>query len=430
MLEIAKRMLLVFILIGINGFFAMSEIALISITPIRLKMMAKKGNKNAQRTLKLVENSNRFLSTIQIGITFAGFLASASTAVILADPLTDLLSQIPISFVISQSRNIAVFLATAFIAYLSLVFGELVPKQIGLRWTSKIALLVSLPIRLLGYISFPLVKFLSISTKMVLKLIPGISIVEKKQMTEEEIRQILGENQQIEEEEKSMIEGVFNFGDSYVKNIMTPRTDITAISINASIDDSLQLISRSGFSRIPVIGESIDDIRGIIHVRDIIDFVNHKNPVKLDNILHNAYYVPETKKSLDLLEELQTKGIHMAVVLDEYGGTSGIITLEDLLEEIVGEIHDRHNPDEKKIQKISDYRYIVKGYTEIRELNQSILLNIPYSKDYETAAGFILYKLRHVPEIGESFKFKNWEFKVVEVKRNRITAVELAKGKN
>jgi len=211
MLQIAKQMLFVFILIGINGFFAMAEIALISITPIRLKTMVKKGNKGAQRTMKLLENSNKFLSTIQIGITFAGFLASASTAVILADPLADLLKRLPIAFLVSQSRNIAVFLATIFIAYLSLVFGELVPKQIGLRWTSKVAILVSLPIQMLGYITYPLVRFLSLSTKTVLKIIPNINVVEKKQMTEEEIREILKENKQIEEEEKSIIEGYLIF---------------------------------------------------------------------------------------------------------------------------------------------------------------------------------------------------------------------------
>ncbi len=430
MLQIAKQMLFVFILIGINGFFAMAEIALISITPIRLKTMVKKGNKGAQRTMKLLENSNKFLSTIQIGITFAGFLASASTAVILADPLADLLKRLPIAFLVSQSRNIAVFLATIFIAYLSLVFGELVPKQIGLRWTSKVAILVSLPIQMLGYITYPLVRFLSLSTKTVLKIIPNINVVEKKQMTEEEIREILKENKQIEEEEKSIIEGVFDFGDTDVKSIMTPRTDIKYIHIDGSIDDLLQLISATGYSRIPITGDSLDDIRGIIHVRDLVNLIYRKEDVKLEGLLHDIFYTYESKKALELLEELQIKGVHMTIVLDEYGGTAGIITMEDLLEEIVGDIHDRHNPDEKRIRKTSDNSYLIKGYTEIREVNERLQLHIPYSKDYDTIAGFVLDQLRYMPKAGESFLYKDWMISIENVKRNRITQIKINNEEN
>ncbi|MFP4661856.1 MAG: hemolysin family protein [Halanaerobiales bacterium] len=427
-MEIVKQMIFVFVLIGVNGFFAMSEIALISIKPVRLNTLAKKGNKSAERTIELVKNSNKFLSTIQIGITFAGFLASASTAVILADPLANLLKQIPVPFIVSQSSNIAVFLATVFIAYLSLIFGELVPKQIGLRWTSKIALIVSLPIQILGYLAYPLVKFLSLSTRVVLKLIPNINVAEKQQMTEEEIRQILSENKYIEEVEKYIIEGVFESGDSTVRNIMTPRTDIEHISIDASLDDLLGVISRTGYSRIPVIGESLDDVRGIIHVRDVIDFIYNNDEFKLSNIIHEAYVVPESKQSLVLLEELQKKGVHMAIVLDEYGGTSGIITLEDLLEEIVGEIHDRHNPDEIRIKKIEKGRYKIKGYTEIREVQARSPINVPFSSEYETIAGFVLYYLRHIPETGDSFTYNDWTITVTGVKRNRITEVEFVKN--
>ncbi|MFW6287811.1 MAG: hemolysin family protein, partial [bacterium] len=426
--EIFKQMIFVFVLIGVNGFFAMSEIALISIKPVRLKTLAKKGNKSAERTIELVKNSNKFLSTIQIGITFAGFLASASTAVILADPLANLLKQIPVPFIVSQSSNIAIFLATVFIAYLSLIFGELVPKQIGLRWTSKIALIVSLPIQILGYLAYPLVKFLSLSTRVVLKLIPNINVAEKQQMTEEEIRQILSENKYIEEVEKYIIEGVFESGDSTVRNIMTPRTDIEHISIDASLDDLLGVISRTGYSRIPVIGESLDDVRGIIHVRDVIDFIYNNDEFKLSNIIHEAYVVPESKQSLVLLEELQKKGVHMAIVLDEYGGTSGIITLEDLLEEIVGEIHDRHNPDEIRIKEFEGKKYKIKGYTEIREIQEVTPIYIPFSSEYETLAGFVLYNLRHVPVIGESFTYNDWTITVTGVKRNRITEVEFVKN--
>jgi len=211
---------------------------------------------------------------------------------------------------------------------------------------------------------------------------------------------------------------------------MTPRTDIKYIHIDGSIDDLLQLISATGYSRIPITGDSLDDIRGIIHVRDLVNLIYRKEDVKLEGLLHDIFYTYESKKALELLEELQIKGVHMTIVLDEYGGTAGIITMEDLLEEIVGDIHDRHNPDEKRIRKTSDNSYLIKGYTEIREVNERLQLHIPYSKDYDTIAGFVLDQLRYMPKAGESFLYKDWMISIENVKRNRITQIKINNEEN
>lgn len=427
---IINQMVLVFILISLNGFFAMSEIALITISPVRLKTLLKKGNKSAKRTLFLIKNSNRFLSTIQIGITFAGFLASASTAVILAEPLAGFIKTLNIPVITANSYSIAIFLATVFVAYLSLVFGELVPKQLALRWTVKIALLVSYPIQLLSYLAYPLVKILSLSTRFILKLIPNIDVNKEQQVTEEEIRQMVKENQQVAEEEKGMIEGVFEFGDTRVEQIMTPRTDIVSVPIDTSIEDAFRIIFRTGFSRLPVLDKSLDDIKGIIHVRDLSVYFDRENSFKLEEIIKPAYYVPEFKKALDLLEELRNKGVHMAIVIDEYGGTSGLITLEDLLEEIVGEIEDRHNPDKKEIVTLNNSEILVNGSIEIDKLNKGIPVNIPVSNKYSTLAGFILDILHHVPTKGEQININDWIIEVTKVVKNRIVQVKMNKKDN
>jgi len=426
MTRIIYQMGLIFFLIGLNGFFAMSEIALITISPARLKILVKNGNKSAKRTLFLIENSNRFLSTIQIGITFAGFLASASTAVILAEPLAQFIGILNIPIIVANRYSIAIFLATVFVAYLSLVFGELVPKQLALKSTVKIALLVSYPIQLLSFIAYPLVKALSWSTRLILKLIPYIDVNKSQQVTEEEIRQIVKENQQVAEEEKEMIEGVFEFGDTRVEQIMTPRTDIVSVPIDASIEDTFRIIFRTGFSRLPVLGKSLDDIKGIIHVRDLSAYFNKVN-IKLKDIIKPVYYIPESKGALALLEEIRNKGGHMAIVIDEYGGTSGLITLEDLLEKIVGEIEDIHNLEEEEILRLNNSEILVDGNIEIDKLNREIPVVIPVSDKYSTLAGYILDVLHHVPVKGEQININNWIIEIRKVVKNRIVQVKLNK---
>ena len=423
---ITQQLLLILLLVGINGFFAMSEIALVTIKSSRLESLKKKGNSRPGITKKLVENSSKFLSTIQIGITFAGFLASASTAVILADPIAEVLRNLPIPLVAGQSHKVAVVLTTAFISYITLIFGELVPKQIALRWTERISLLVSVPIRFLGFAAYPLVKFLSFSTNLVMKLLPDTNNGNQQQVTEEEIRQMVNEHKRLQDEEKYMIEGIFEFDDILVKEIMIPRTDIVSICQDATIKEAFEITSETGFSRLPVIGDSLDEIKGIIHVRDLVShMVEGSKDAGISEVMRSPYYIPESKKALDLLEEFQKQNTHLAIVINEYGGTEGLITMEDLLEEIVGDIQDEHDIEENEITKLNKTHVTIKGDADIQDINDRLNLNIPDLEKYETIAGFILYRLNRIPEPGEKFKFDNTIFTITEMKGQRITQVKI-----
>ena len=430
--NVIRQLILIFILVGINGFFAMSEIALITVKKPKLKSLKNKGNQKAVRALKLLENSNQFLSTIQIGITFAGFLASASTAATLAKPLTNIVKQIPVPIITEYSHGITIFLSTAFISYLSLVLGELVPKQIALQWTERIALFVTVPIKYLGITASPLVKFLSLSTRIVLTIIPGADPDEKEDVvTEEDIRNMLHQTKRIEDEEKNLIEGVFTFGDTQVDEIMTPRTDIEYLKTDNTIQDMLELVNQTGFSRFPIIGNSLDDIKGIIHIRDIIvNLLDCNRDMKINKLIKRTYFVPESKMADNLLKELQSLNLHMAIIVNEYGGTVGLVTLENLIEEIVGDIKDEHDQEEGNIKKINEKHFIIKGNTDIGVINYRIGIEIPDTEEYETIAGFILNKLNHIPHPGENIEFGNWRIIVTDIKHNRIQRVKMVKKEN
>lgn len=430
--QITKQLLLIIFLISLNGFFAMAEIALITVKQSRLEAKKKRGIKKAAITLKLKENSNQFLSTIQIGITFAGFLASASTAAILSHPLAEYLDTLNLPLIAEYSTGLAVLFTTIFISYLSLVFGELVPKQIALQWTDKIALFVARPIKYLGVLAYPLVSFLSFSTETILKLIPGAeSKSEGNNITPEDIKYLLNKTKMIKDKEKNMIKGIFSFGNTRVKEIMTPRPDIIYLQANLILSDILPIIVKTSYSRYPVIGQSIDNIKGIIHVRDIITALNGGKEINIDidinNLIKPVLYIPESTKAVRLLKEFQAKNIHMAVVINEYGGTAGLITLEDLLEEIVGEIQDEYDNDDELINK-KGQTITINGNTDIEYINRQIGTDIPDIDEYETIAGFILYKLNHIPEAGEKVKFDDWYLVVSEIRDNRIKKVEMIKN--
>lgn len=426
-----EELLLILLLLTLNGFFAMAEIALITIRRSRLRRLVKEGNQRAARALRVVKDSSRFLSTIQIGITFAGFLASASAAVSLAEPLGRFLSRIPIPILSSQGRSLAVLLTTALTSYLSLVFGELVPKQIALRWTERVALLVAGPIEFLGKLASPLVRFLSWSTNTVLRITGASEEHSEQRITEDDIRQMVSEHKLIEEEEKLMIEGVFEFGETRVKEIMVPRTDIVSIDRQATVQQALELVADTGFSRFPVTNESLDSICGILNAKDLMAYIlKNETDVSAGDIARAAYFVPESKKALDLLKELQRGGNHMAIVIDEYGGTAGLVTMEILLEQIVGDIHDEYDKEEEDIQRVDEGQAVVHGDADIEDVNRELGIGIEESGEYETMAGFVLSQLEHIPKQGERFEYKGWVITVVEVKDHRITKLKLVlKGK-
>lgn len=426
---ISELMLLV-LLIALNAFFAASEIALISLNENKLRYMAEEGNKKASQLLKILGDPSKFLATIQIGITLAGFLASAFAADTFAEPLVELIkkTQIPVSETVL--KNIAVIFITLVLSYFTLIFGELVPKRLAMKKTETISFFVVSPLIALSTVTSPFVKLLSVSTNFVVRLF-GIDPAAEEMVTEEEIRMLVDVGEEkgaIDENEREMINNIFEFDNKEVCDIMTHRTEIVGIPITASIKEIMDIVKEAKFTRYPVYEENIDDIIGILNIKDFIQLTEDRNDFCLKNIIRQPYYVPSSKKADELFRELQSTKTHMAVVIDEYGGTAGIVTIEDLLEEIVGNIFDEYDEEEKEFEKLDENTFIISGVTSLDRVTEVLDVDLPVD-DYDTLSGFIIGQLGRIPEEGETpeVEFEEIVFKVEKVEEKRIARVKACK---
>ena len=425
------QILLLFVLILVNAFFAMSEMAVVSLNDAKIEKMAEDGHKKAKLIMKLTKNPTRFLSTIQIGVTLAGFLTSASAATAFAEMLTDAVTNawnIPESIV----SPVAVVLITLVMSYFSLVLGELAPKRIGMQVPEKIAFAVAKPLLVISKITAPFVKFLSLSTNGVVRLLGFDPNANEEVVTEEEIRMMVdvgGEKGVIEDAQKEMINNIFEFDDMDAGDIMTHRTDVVAADINdITLEEFMNLAIEHGRSRIPLFDEDIDNIVGIVYVKDLLKFVGKEVKAKgtLKNIMREPYFIPETKSCGELFKEMSSKRIQMAVVVDEYGGTAGIVTLEDIVEAIMGNIQDEYDIEEEEISKIDENTFTVDGTIDIEEIDELIGKELPEG-DYETLAGFIMDELQCIPKDGEMNEvvFENVKFTVLSVEDRRIEKIKV-----
>ena len=427
---ISELMLLV-LLIALNAFFAASEIALISLNENKLRYMAEEGNKKASQLLKILGDPSKFLATIQIGITLAGFLASAFAADTFAEPLVELIkkTQIPVSETVL--KNIAVIFITLVLSYFTLIFGELVPKRLAMKKTETISFFVVSPLIALSTVTSPFVKLLSVSTNFVVRLFGIDPAAEEEMVTEEEIRMLVDVGEEkgaIDENEREMINNIFEFDNKEVCDIMTHRTEIVGIPITASIKEIMDIVKEAKFTRYPVYEENIDDIIGILNIKDFIQLTEDRNDFCLKNIIRQPYFVPSSKKADELFRELQSTKIHMAVVIDEYGGTAGIVTIEDLLEEIVGNIFDEYDEEEKEFEKLDENTFIISGVTSLDRVTEVLDVDLPVD-DYDTLSGFIIGQLGRIPEEGETpeVEFEEIVFKVEKVEEKRIARVKACK---
>ncbi len=427
---ISELMLLV-LLIALNAFFAASEIALISLNENKLRYMAEEGNKKASQLLKILGDPSKFLATIQIGITLAGFLASAFAADTFAEPLVELIkkTQIPVSETVL--KNIAVIFITLVLSYFTLIFGELVPKRLAMKKTETISFFVVSPLIALSTVTSPFVKLLSVSTNFVVRLFGIDPAAEEEMVTEEEIRMLVDVGEEkgaIDENEREMINNIFEFDNKEVCDIMTHRTEIVGIPITASIKEIMDIVKEAKFTRYPVYEENIDDIIGILNIKDFIQLTEDRNDFCLKNIIRQPYYVPSSKKADELFRELQSTKTHMAVVIDEYGGTAGIVTIEDLLEEIVGNIFDEYDEEEKEFEKLDENTFIISGVTSLDRVTEVLDVDLPVD-DYDTLSGFIIGQLGRIPEEGETpeVEFEEIVFKVEKVEEKRIARVKACK---
>ena len=424
------QILVLVILIGLNAFFAASEIAFISLNDNKIEKQAKEGNKKAKQIQKMLESPSKFLATIQIGITLAGFLSSAfasdTFAGLLAPNLNNL---IPIG--IEAWENISIIIITIILSFFTLVFGELVPKRLAMKNYEKIAFGTIGIIRAIAIVTAPFVKFLTLTTNAISKLF-GVGENEQEIVTEEEIKMMVDqgeENGTIEEEEKELINNVFEFNDITVSEIMTHRTDIFAVDVNMSGEEVLQKIIEDDckHSRIPVYEETIDEIIGILYVKDLIKNVNKKS-FKIKNIMKEAYFVSQSKLINELFRELQKNKKQIAIIVDEYGGTAGLITMEDILEEIVGDIYDEYDDIEEEYEKIDDNTYILSGSMPIYDVNKLMGVEIP-EVDYDTLSGYLQEELGRIPEEEENpiIETKDLIFKIEEYEDRRILKVKVCR---
>ena len=419
------------ILIGLNAFFAASEIAFIALNDTKIEKQAKEGNKKAKQIEKMLETPSKFLSTIQIGITLAGFLSSAFASDAFASKLAPVLNNmIPIGINIWQ--NISILIITIILSFFTIVFGELVPKRLAMKHYEKIAFATIGIIRTISIITAPFVKLLSVTTNAISKIF-GVGENEEEIVTEEEIKMMVDQGKEdgtIQEDEKEYINNVFEFNDIVASEIMTHRTDMFAVDINTGANELLEEIIKDDckHSRIPVYDETVDEIKGILYVKDIIKNIGKKT-FKIKNIMKEAYFVSQNKLINELFKEMQKNKKQMAIVVDEYGGTAGLITMEDILEEIVGDIFDEYDEFEEEYEKIDDKTYIISGKMPIYDVNKLLNSNIPEG-DYDTLSGCLQEELGRIPTDEENpiIETKELTFKIEEYEDKRIIKVKVCKN--
>lgn len=429
------QIILLVILIFLNAFFAAAEIAFISLNDAKIDMQVKEGNKKAKKIKAMLENPSKFLATIQIGITLAGFLSSAFASEAFASELAPILHDLIPSLSIGVWNSISIIIITIILSYFTLIFGELVPKRIAMKYCEKLAFASIDIIKAISVVTAPFVKFLTFSTNIVSKLF-GVSSTEEETVTEEEIRMMVDvgkEKGTIDQEESEMINNVFEFNDTSVSEIMVPRKEIYALDMNLSISKVLEEITDDvdfRYSRIPVYDENIDEIKGIVYIKDILLSTKNKS-VKVKNLIKEAYYVPETKPVNELFEELRKNRKQIAIVVDEYGGTAGIVTMEDILEEIVGEIYDEYDIVQKNYEKIDENTYLLNGGLSVSEVEKILEIDIPEG-DYDTISGYLIEELGRIPDEKDKsvIETEKVTYKIEKVQDRRIIQVKACKNED
>jgi len=423
--NLVVQTLFIFALVALEGYFAAAEIALISARRAALKRQAEEGSKGARAAIALVDDPTRLLATIQIGITFVGFLAAASGAVSLAKPVEAWFRSLNMPLLNPLASGLAVLLVTLVISYLTLIFGELVPKRIGLQGAEKVAVSVSGVVTWLERAFAPLVWFLTISTNGVSRLIGMKGTGGRPGVSEEEIKLLVTEQGSLLDEEKRMIHEIFELGDTVAREIMVPRVDMVLVEDTDTLSQAAVIMQRTGVSRLPVFHEDHDTIVGIALFKDLVGpLAEGCGDTPIVEHMHDPVFVPETKGILPLMSEMRASRNQMAIVVDEYGGTAGLATLEDIVEEIVGEIADEFDREHRYITKLTESAWVLDGRLAIEEALERGL-PVEESDEYETVAGWLLAKLGHIPVPGERYAREGYEFRVQAMRRRRIARIRV-----
>jgi putative hemolysin len=425
---------IIVVLVLLNGVFAATEIALVTIRRSRIQQLIDEGNRAAVRVQRLKESPGRFLAVIQIGINFLGFLASAFAAVSLVDGMATWLAGFgPLKDV---AGAVALVVVTGLLTIFTIIFGELVPKQIGLAHAERVAMSSSRLIDVLGVVLGPLVGFLTWTTRRISRLF-GADVAADERISAEELRLIIeqgGEQGILEAEEEQMIHAVIELGDRRVHEVMVPRIAMVSLASSATSEEAIDKVIEEGHSRIPVYEETVDEIVGILYAKDLLPFLKDSagEPPALRTLLRTPVFVPESMSVDDLLHEFQRRKVHIAIVLDEYGGTAGLVTIEDLLEEIVGEIQDEYDVEEPLIVRLSDDEARIDGRADVDDLAElfDITLGLEDEAEYDTVGGLIYHRIGGVPKPGDQVQVDGLTLTVETTDGRRVGKVLIVRERH
>ena len=426
-LEVSWKLILVLVLVAANGFFVAAEFALVSVRRSRIQILADGGSKAAHRVLALLNNLNAFLSAAQLGITLAslglGWVGEPAIARLLEGPMAGLSD--------AWRHGLAFAIAFSIITCLHIVLGEQAPKLLGLERAEKIALAVALPMQAFYWVFHWPIRLLDSASEKVVRLfgITSSSAQHSAIYTEAELKQLVDtsrESGHLRPEERRLIHRVFDFSDTLVREAMVPRTEVAALSTDCTLEQIAKVFEKYRYSRLPVYRESIDDVIGFVHSKDVMSYLLRPEAFRLEDVLQSPFFVVDTARLDDVLRQMQRAKIHFGFVVDEHGGLEGIITLEDLLEEIVGDISDEHDEEvNEQINAIGQRTYMLDGGLAVRDLNRRLNLNVPESESYTTIAGFLMTAAGHVLRPGEVVRHNGLVFQVDRVDRRRIVRIKL-----
>jgi putative hemolysin len=418
----------VVMLILLVGFFSASEVAVVSTRKSRMQELAEEGNKNAAIVYGFQRNPEEFLATIHVGVIFSLTIASGLGGIMGIQHLSPALGASETRWISEGSNWISLGIISVSIGFLVVVFGELVPKSLALRFAEVVALRVATPLRLFATIFRLPVKLLTFASNLFLALFKDRTSFTESRISEEEFKLMLEEGTKtgvIDKTEHDLIRSVFEFTDTTVKEVMIPRPDIVALSIDLPREKIIKIVLEEGYSRMPVYKDTIDNIVGVVYTKDLLGLIEYRDLIIMQDVIRPAYFVPETKKISRLMRELQERKLHLAIVIDEFGGTEGIVTMEDILEEIVGEIHDEYDEELKDVESAGDGSYLVNARYTVRDFNERFNASIPETDEYETLSGFLNKIAGRIPDLNEELVYENLSFTIMKKSQRRIRQVKV-----
>ena len=421
------EILFILVFLVLNGFFAASEIAVVTARKSFVRQLSEEGNHRAEALLKLQSEPDKLLATVQIGVTVMGSITSAIGGAAAVKLLKPILAGFPIPFISSAAEVLSIGITVAVISYFTLVIGELVPKSIALRNPEKVGLIVARPIALIAKVSSFFVTILTKSSNLILSPFGAKAYSERSFISEEEIKLLIEEGRDkgiFERTEQELIHSVFRFTDISVKGVMVPTTEMVAFSVKEPAETIITRIAEENFSRYPVYDKDRSDIKGILYSKDVFNELAYKREVAISNLLHYALFVPESMKISTLMREMQKKRLHMAIVVDEYGAVAGLVTIEDLLEEIVGEIRDEYDT-EVRVQTLKDGAMLVDASMALRDLTEDYHFDIPESNEYDTLGGYLLSTFQRLPSTGDTMSTDSRKFTIVSMKGRRLLKIRV-----